>query len=94
MMLQLFLICCKLNLCHSAKGDFTMLILDRIEDQVAYITTDSGMLCVDLRLLAQDVSEGSVLCIQNHLYVSDPIATHARQARIRQLLHDRLHAKK
>ena len=67
-----------------------MLILDRLDEQIAHVSADSGMLSIDRSLLSPDASEGDVLCVKGDLYVKDEEATQARRAHIRKLLRDRL----
>ena len=67
-----------------------MLILDRLDEQIAHVSADSGMLSVDRGLLSPDAAEGDVLCVKANLYVKDEEATQARRSHIRKLLRDRL----
>ena len=71
-----------------------MLILDRIEDTIAYISTDSDMLCIDRSRLSANAREGDVLTVQHNLYVTDLTATETRKAKVRELLRSRLNLNK
>ncbi len=63
-----------------------MLILDRIEGNIAHITMEDGPLCADAALLAKDVKEGDVLYFADVLYRTDTAATQERRAAIRSRL--------
>ena len=63
-----------------------MLILDRYEDRIAYISTDDGIICADRSIIAADVSEGNVLCVQDGMYEREAPASQARIAHMHSLL--------
>ena len=63
-----------------------MLILDRVEENIAYITMEDGSMCADAALLAPGLKEGDVLIFSNGLYHADEAATAERRAGIRNKL--------
>lgn len=61
-----------------------MIIIDRFEGSLAVLETDDGMIDVDINLIPEDSSEGDVLRFEDGIYISDPDATEARRAAIRE----------
>ena len=61
-------------------------ILDRIEEETAYIEGDNGIYTVPANLLDAAVQEGDVLVLlENGTYVPDVQATLERRERLRKL---------
>ena len=67
-----------------------MLILDRFDKNIAYISTENGMLAADRNLISPEVCEGDVLRVCGEQYIKDEEATLARRARIREFIKNRL----
>ena len=64
-----------------------MLILDRFEENLAFIEGDDGTFSIDRVLLSPDAVEGDVLCLTaDGRYEADKPATLRRRARLRTLL--------
>ncbi len=60
-----------------------MLIIDRIEAEIAVIETDSGMTELSRSLLPDNVQEGDVIVEKNGCYIVDAEATEQRKAAVR-----------
>lgn len=64
-----------------------MMILDRIEENTAFIEGDEGMFTVEASKLSPSAREGDVLLLQDDgSYLPDPIATAQRRERIKNRL--------
>lgn len=59
-----------------------MLIIDRIENGIAVIETDSGRIEVSRSELAADVKEGDAVLFENGIYRRDASATEKRRQEI------------
>ena len=60
-----------------------MIILDRLEETLAVLETDDGMVNVPRELLPADVREGDVLRqVADGTYTTDAAATHARREKL------------
>lgn len=71
-----------------------MLILDRLDDQIAHISSDHGMLFADRCLIDPSAKEGDVLRMHGTLYMLDETASAARRDRIRSLIRDKLNIRR
>lgn len=61
-----------------------MIIIDRFEGGFAVLETDEGMVNADRGLIPEGAEEGSVLRLENGVYILDSEATEARRAAIRE----------
>ncbi len=61
-----------------------MLIIDRIEAEIAVIETDSGMIELSRSLLPDNVQEGDVIAEENGSYIVDAEATAQRKVAVRE----------
>lgn len=60
-----------------------MIILDRLEETLAVLETDDGMMTISQELLPADVREGDVLRqAADGTYTKDAAATHARREKL------------
>ncbi len=64
------------------KRVINMLMIDRIEDGIAVIETESGHIEVPAEKLAPDVREGDVVVLENGLYSADKSASDKRRREI------------
>lgn len=61
-----------------------MIIIDRFEEEIAVLETDSGMLEIKRELLPENAAEGDVLAETDGAYIVDAEATQARRAAVRE----------
>ncbi len=62
-----------------------MLIIDRIENGIAVIETESGHIDVPREMLASDAREGDIVVLRDGMYVPDKAAAEKRRREITEL---------